>query len=158
MCEGWHYLQVRAGPLQVLDLALDLHQPLTFLMKLLQLLLLLTQLLLIQLLPRKTHRRINKHTKYFTNRCVKSCVCSLPGFVSEREVSGGSSGSSGVVGLLVQTLVLIGRGGIRVVTLTPQRDTGTETRVEIRVHFMTGGMQELSGRCLEDRLSLSWVC
>lgn len=62
------YLQVGAGPLQVLDLVLDLHQPLAFLVKLLQLLLLLTKLLLIQLLP-------ETHTKYFrfTNRITR-CV------------------------------------------------------------------------------------
>lgn len=63
------YLQVGAGPLQVLDLVLDLHQPLAFLVKLLQLLLLLTKLLLIQLLP-------ETHTTYFrfTNRITGGVI------------------------------------------------------------------------------------
>ena len=49
------YLEVWAGPVQVLDLSLDLHQSVAVLVKLLQLLLLLPQLLLVQLLPENHH-------------------------------------------------------------------------------------------------------
>lgn len=56
VCLSVCYLEVRAGPLQVLDLALDFHEPLSLLVKLLQLLLLLTELLLVQLLPASKER------------------------------------------------------------------------------------------------------
>lgn len=57
------YLEVGTGPLQVLDLALDFHEPLSLFVKLLQLLLLLTELLLVQLLPAS-----KKKTKKIKNR------------------------------------------------------------------------------------------
>ena len=67
------YLEVGTHPLQVLDLALDVHESLALVVELLQLLLLLTELLLVQLLPggRNHHRstrcylEVHPHT---TNR------------------------------------------------------------------------------------------
>ena len=67
------YLEVGTHPLQVLDLALDVHESLALVVELLQLLLLLTELLLVQLLPgvRNHHRstrcylQVHPHT---TNR------------------------------------------------------------------------------------------